>query len=117
MTRPTPASRSERLVAARATLTELADRIGAAGLAAAARLPGLLAAVDQHAAALRDLLTDGTRVPSPIALAGYVEGLLETAIHLGWQRPGPADVDWSRAHWVLVRKLAVCQLANPSMAA
>jgi len=93
-------------------LTELADRLGTVGLAAAAQLPGLLAVVDQHAAEVRDALTGGTRTPSPIALAGYLEGLRDTAIGLGWRRPEPAEIDWARAHWMLVRKLAVCQLAK-----
>src|SRR5439155_1922011 len=94
--------------AARATLADLARHVGTAGLAAAARLPGLLAEVDQHAAAVRDRLTDGTRGPGPVALAGYADGLRETAATLGWHVPG--EVDWARAPWLLVRLLAVCQL-------
>jgi len=100
------------VAAARVALAELADRIGTAGLAAATELPGLLAAVDQHAAAVRDQLTNGTRKPSQVALAGYIEGLVDTAVRLGWRRPEPHEIDWARAHWVLVRKLAICQLAK-----
>jgi hypothetical protein len=111
MAHPTPAY-PVRLAAARAALADLAHRLGRPGLTAAATLPGLLAAVDQHAAALRDLLTDGRRSPGPIGLAGYVEGVRDTAAALGWQPPAGHTVDWSRPHWLLVRLLAVCQLAE-----
>jgi hypothetical protein len=57
-------------------------------------------------------LTDGLRRPGPIALAGYADGLRAAASTLGWRRPVPHDVDWSRAHWLLVRLLAVCVLAE-----
>ena len=110
--RPTSAGYSVRLAAARAALAALSDGLGTPGLAAAARVPGLLAAVDQHAAALRDTLTAGHgRAPSAVGLAGYAEGLRETATRLGWQAPEQSEVDWARAPWLLVRLLAVCQLA------
>jgi hypothetical protein len=113
MTHPRPAGYPVRLAAARAALAELAHRVGTPGLAAAAALPGLLAAIDQHAAALRDLLGDGTRPPSPIGLAGYADGLRDMAGDLGWQLPQPDQVKWARAPWLLVRLVAVCQLAAP----
>lgn len=112
MTPPRPAGYPVRLAAARAALAELAHRLGTPGLAAAATRPGLLAEVDQHAAALRDLLGDGVRPPSPIALAGYAEGLRDTAADLGWQVPTADGADWARAPWLLVRLVAVCQLAG-----
>jgi hypothetical protein len=111
MTHPRPAGYPVRLAAARAALADLARRIGTPGLAAAAALPGLLAAVDQHAAALRDLLGDGQRPPSPIGLAGYADGLRDMAGDLGWQLPHADRVAWAKAPWLLVRLVAVCQLA------
>lgn len=106
-----PAGYTERLAAARAALADLADRIGTPGLAAAADLPGLRAELDQHVAALRDLLGEPGRGPSPISLASYADGLRDMAGDLGWQLPGPDRVDWSRAPWLLVRLVAVCQIA------
>jgi hypothetical protein len=111
MTPDHPAGHGVRLAAARAALADLAHRLGTPGLAAATMLPGLLAEVDQHAAVLRDLLGDGLRPPSPIGLAGYAEGLCDTATDLGWARPDPDDVAWTQAPWLVVRLLAVCQLA------
>jgi Family of unknown function (DUF6401) len=100
-----------RLAAARAALVDLADRIGTPGLAAAATSPGLLAELDQHVAALRDLLGEPGRAPSPISLACYADGLRDMAGDLGWRLPSPERVDWPRAPWLLVRLVAVCQLA------
>jgi hypothetical protein len=111
MAHPTPAF-PVRLAAARATLADLVHRLGGPGLAAAASLPGLHAAIDQHAAALRDLLTDGRRAPGAIGLAGYLQGVRDAAATLGWEPPDPHTVDWPHAHWLLVRQLAVCQLAQ-----
>ena len=81
---------------ARATLALLSASVGAEGLAAAAARPGLLALVDQHAAAVRESL-DGDRRPlSAAALAGYAEGVRAAALEHGWQPPA-APVDWSAA--------------------
>ncbi|MEU8300167.1 DUF6401 family natural product biosynthesis protein [Micromonospora sp. NPDC048909] len=97
---------------ARSTLAALTVAVGAAGLAAAAERPGLLALVDQHAAAVRDSL-DSDRLPLTVAaLAGYAEGVRAAALEHGWQPPaGP--VDWSDPDWLLTRLLAVCALARP----
>jgi hypothetical protein len=114
MTPPRPAGYPVRLAAARAVLADLADHLGTPGLAVAAARPGLLAEVDQHAAAVRDLLGDGDRPPSPIGLAGYADGLRDLAGGLGWQLPRADQVDWATASWLLVRLLAVCQLAAPA---
>ncbi|TDB70438.1 DUF6401 family natural product biosynthesis protein [Micromonospora sp. KC723] len=96
---------------ARSTLALLAASVGAGGLAAAAGSPGLLALVDQHAAAVRDSL-DGDRRPlTPAALAGYAEGVRAAALEHGLVPPaGP--VDWSAPDWLPVRLLAVCALAR-----
>ena len=96
---------------ARALLTSLDGVVGSTGLAAAGHRPGLLALVDQHAAAVRDSL-DGDRRPLTVAaLGGYAEGLRAAAVEHGWSPPtGP--VDWTAADWTLLRLLAVCLLAD-----
>ncbi|PZF93856.1 DUF6401 family natural product biosynthesis protein [Micromonospora deserti] len=96
---------------ARSTLSLLTAAVGAEGLAAAAARPGLLALVDQHAAAVRESL-DGDRRPlSAAALAGYAEGIRAAALENGWQAPaGP--VDWSTPEWLLTRLVAVCALVR-----
>jgi hypothetical protein len=74
-------------LSARRWLNKLHDDVGAAGLAAAAALPGLSATVDQHAAAVRDATTLG----------------LETT----------ADpTAWRTADWTSLRLAAVCALAQ-----
>ena len=96
---------------ARSTLAALTVSVGTAGLAAAAARPGLLALVDQHAAAVRDSL-DGDRRPlTAAALAGYAEGIRAAAVENGWEPPsGP--VDWSEPEWPVARLVAVCALAR-----
>ena len=95
---------------ARTTLAMLSASIGTGGLAAAAARPGLLAEVDQHAAAVRESL-DGDRRPlSAAALAGYAEGVRAAALEHGWQPP--TAVDWSAPDWLLTRLLAVCALTR-----
>ncbi len=101
-----------RLASARATLAALGHNLGRPGLAAAAELPGLLAAVDQHAAALRDRLGDGHRRPTLIGLAGYTQGLFDAATELGWRPPPNHAIDWTRPHWLLLRLLAAYHLAE-----
>ena len=51
--------------AARSTLNGLMTWLGESGLAAAAASAGLQAAVDQHAASVRDALGDPERGPNP----------------------------------------------------
>ncbi|MEH1166118.1 DUF6401 family natural product biosynthesis protein [Micromonospora sp. CPCC 205539] len=96
---------------ARSSLAALTVSVGTVGLAAAARRPGLLALVDQHAAAVRDSL-DGDRRPLTVAtLAGYAEGVRAAGLEHGWAPPsGP--VDWSEPQWLLTRLVAVCALAR-----
>ncbi|MFV2100735.1 DUF6401 family natural product biosynthesis protein [Micromonospora sp. LOL_024] len=94
---------------ARSSLVALAIAVGLDGMAAASSEPGLLAAVDQHAAAVRDSLRGDHRPLSAAALAGYAEGVRSAAGEHGWQAPaGP--VTWVEADWVLLRLLGVCAL-------
>ena len=101
-------------LSARRGLARLHDSLGRPGMAAAAALPALTAVVDQHAAAVRDILAVGVdssvTVAGVILLAGYARGLLDQARELGWRPQLPAD--WARADWLTVRLLAICSLAG-----
>jgi len=98
--------------AAEMALTRWAERLGRAGLAAARALPGLLAAIDQHAAEVRDALADRDGRVARTSLAAYADGVSDTAAQHGWDSSAPSGSDWSRASWPVVRLLAVCQLAD-----
>jgi hypothetical protein len=102
---------------ARRTLGDLQDRVGRPGLAAAATVPGLTAAMDQHAAAVRDILTGGVEgsatAAGVILLAGYARGLLDHAREKGWSVEAPAMLSgWTRVNWLTTRLLAVCDMAR-----
>ncbi|MEG3633743.1 DUF6401 family natural product biosynthesis protein [Micromonospora palythoicola] len=94
---------------ARSSLVALANAVGLDGLAAAAGRPGLLAAVDQHAAAVRDSLHGDRRPLTAAALAGYADGMCAAAEEHGWQ-PADAPIDWAEVDWVTLRLVAVCAL-------
>ncbi|HJQ48301.1 MAG TPA: DUF6401 family natural product biosynthesis protein [Amycolatopsis sp.] len=98
---------------ARRTLDNLHQQVGA-GLLAAAAVPGLTAAIDQHAAAVRDIVTMGVEgsaaVAGAVLLAGYARGLVDAAREAGWRFTSPAD--WTQADWFTARLLAVCALAK-----
>ncbi|WP_112270087.1 DUF6401 family natural product biosynthesis protein [Lentzea terrae] len=89
---------------ARRWISELSDRIGMAGWTALAVTPALLAEVDQHGAAVRDILLFGVEgagtVAAVVLLASYAQGLLEH------------ETDWTPTSWLGVRLMAVCQLAH-----
>jgi hypothetical protein len=98
-------------------LGDLQDRVGRPGLAAAATVPGLTAAVDQHAAAVRDILTGGVEgsatAAGVILLAGYARGLLDHAREKGWPVEAPTMLSgWTHVNWLTTRLLAVCDMAR-----
>ena len=102
---------------ARRTLDRLHEQLGTAGLVAAATVPGLAAVVDQHAAAVRDILTTGVEAAGAVAgavlLAGYAKGIQDHLRERGLALPIPAtDAEWRTATWFHVRLLAVCSLAR-----
>jgi hypothetical protein len=106
---------------ARRVLDQLHEQVGSAGLLAAARAPGLAAVVDQHAAAIRDILRVGvdssTGVEGTVLLAGYAQGVQDHVRERGWQLAVPSDTaGWLRASWYHVRLVAVCALARNSHA-
>ncbi|MGB3440177.1 MAG: DUF6401 family natural product biosynthesis protein [Actinophytocola sp.] len=109
------ARRLER--SARRALDRLHDQVGTAGLVAAATVPGLAAVVDQHAAAVRDILTTGIEsgavVAGAVLLAGYAQGIQDHLRERGLALHIPTDAaDWRTASWFHVRLLAVCSLAK-----
>ena len=102
---------------ARRALDRLHEQVGTAGLVAAATVPGLAAVVDQHAAAVRDILTTGVEsgavVAGAVLLAGYAQGIQDHIRERGMTLPVPADaIEWQSASWFHVRLLAVCSLAK-----
>ncbi|GAA2428990.1 hypothetical protein GCM10010191_47760 [Actinomadura vinacea] len=76
--------------------------IGEAGIAEMAGSPALAADVDQHAAAVRDLLVGpGGSHPEPDALMTYLHGFAEDAFKRGWWPDSTRD-------WEFVRIVTVC---------
>jgi hypothetical protein len=97
-------------------LNRLVEQVGAPGLAAAAAVPALLAAVDQHAAGVRDILLLGVEgsaaAAGAVLLAGYAKGLLDQADTDAGRLRAAVDEAWHRADWLTVRVLAVCALSR-----
>ncbi|WP_245976039.1 DUF6401 family natural product biosynthesis protein [Amycolatopsis palatopharyngis] len=103
--------------AARRTLARLNEQIGSAGLTAVAATPWLAAAVDQHSAAVRDIIEFGVEGSAAMAgvvlLAGYARGLLDRARETGWTVPVPVEgKPWAHTDWMTTRLLGVCALAR-----
>lgn len=101
---------------ARRSLAHLMDQIGAAGLAAAAALPAVSAMVDQHAAAVRDILLMGVEgaaaAAGAVLLAGYAEGLLDQARTNATAVAAVVGGQWRQAEWLALRLVAVCALSR-----
>jgi uncharacterized protein DUF6401 len=98
-------------------LDELMARVGVDGLTAALAHPGLLARVDQHAAAVRDALTAAGRALDAEGLAAYARSILAAATRMGRVVPAPGEAPvtggaWHTAEWHLVRLVAVCSIAE-----
>jgi hypothetical protein len=100
---------------ARRWLTTLSTRLGTDGLAVAAVVPGLGAAVDQHMAAVRDGVLAGYAC-SPraerVLLADHGRGLLARTDVSMRQLRDEAAGRWKQADWLTLRLLAVCALAR-----
>jgi len=92
--------------AARRELAALRSRIGADGQDIVR--PWVRAAIDQHAAAIRDILTMTAGRAGPIQLAAYTRGIQDVAADRGW-RPG-GHSHWP--DWITLRLLAACDLAS-----
>jgi len=87
---------------------QLIAEIGEAGIERMRRDPGLAAAVDQHSAAVRDVITASGDLPVPEVLLDYVHGFTDAAIERGWW---PADEnDEEVPDWETIRVIAVYAL-------
>jgi predicted heme/steroid binding protein len=69
--------------------------------------PHLRAVIDQHAAAVRDILALTAGRAGPVQLAAYTRGIVDVAADRGW-RPG---THFGAQDWVTLRLLAACDLA------
>jgi uncharacterized protein DUF6401 len=98
-------------------LDEMMARVGVDGLVAAQTDAGLLAQVDQHAAAVRDALTHAGRAVDADGLAMYAKSIAAAAWRVGRPVPEPGQAyvtgaAWLSAEWHLLRLVAVCMIAE-----
>lgn len=97
-------------------LATLGNRFGTDGLLVAAAVPGLGAAVDQHAAAVRDILAQAAGASGTFSeralLAGYGRSLLDRFDVSVREVRRHAVGRWTRADWLALRLLAVCALSR-----
>ncbi|MBU2671017.1 hypothetical protein KOI35_46725 [Actinoplanes bogorensis] len=98
-------------------LDEMMARVGVDGLVAALADPGLLALVDQHAAAVRDALESAGRDADAEGLAGYARSIVAGARRMSRVLPEPgfapvSPAEWKAADWHLLRLVAVCAIAE-----
>jgi hypothetical protein len=102
---------------AHALLDEMMARVGVDGLAAALGDAGLLAQVDQHAAAVRESLHLAGREVDAAGLAAYARSVAAAAQRMGRPLPEPGHAylsgsAWLAAEWHLMRLVAVCMIAE-----
>ena len=104
---------------ARTLLDEMMARVGVDGLVAAHADAGLLAQVDQHAAAVRESLHHAGREVDAEGLAAYAKSIAAAAVRMGRPLPEPGHAPmtgtaWLTAQWHLMRLVAVCLIAESS---
>ena len=102
---------------ATALLDEMMARVGVDGLAAAFADPGLLARVDQHAAAIREALERAGRDLDAAGLAAYARSIAAAAVRMGCTLPEPGEAPatpaaWLTADWHQLRLVALCMIAD-----
>ena len=112
-----PISAAPAVDPARALLDEMMARVGVDGLAAALGDAGLLAQVDQHAAAVRDALHHAGREVDAGGLASYAKSIAAAAVRMSRPLPEPGHAPltgtaWLAAEWHLMRLVAVCLIAE-----
>jgi Family of unknown function (DUF6401) len=88
-----------------ASFPQVISDVGEAGVTRMRDDPGLAAAVDQHAAAVRDIIAATDQEPTPAVLLDYLHGFADAALERGWWPTG--DLDWET-----VRVIAVCFLSR-----
>jgi hypothetical protein len=93
-------------------LDQVMAMVGVDGLVEALRNSGLLAVIDQHAAAVRDSVEAADREVGPAALAGYARSVLAVQERHGLPVPDPDSIDWKKPSWTVLRLVAVCSLAE-----
>jgi Family of unknown function (DUF6401) len=101
---------------ARRWLVTFGNRLGTDGLLVAAGVPGLGAALDQHAAAVRDIVAQAGQADASLTeralLAGYARSLLDRCDVSVRQVRRHAAGRWTRADWLALRLLAVCAVSS-----
>ena len=98
-----------------AVLDDLMARVGVDGLTAAYANPALLAAVDQHGAAIREAVRRSGRALEAESLAGYATSIAAAVLRMGRELPEPgeaAEFEWANAEWHIIRLVAVCAIAD-----
>lgn len=100
------------LVSAQSSLDHLMAKVGVDGIVAALRSPWLLAALDQHVAAIREGLSVAGREVDAVSLARYARSVRTVAGADDHDLPDGNLVDWRTAEWYLLRLVAVCALAD-----
>ena len=78
---------------------------------------GLLAQLDQHAAAVRESLRGAERPVDAEGLAAYAKSVAAAAVRMGRPLPEPGHAPltgtgWLTAEWHLMRLVAVCLIAE-----
>ena len=103
---------SARVLTAHAVLDQLMASVGIDGLVAALRNPGLMAAVDQHAAAVRETIRNSDRSVDLVSLAGYARSVLALLNRHGYSIPEAGAIDSNTANSHVLRLVAICSLAE-----
>jgi Family of unknown function (DUF6401) len=111
MTSEFPVTKKSTPATPEVVLDDLMAKVGVDGLAAALANPGLMAEVDQHAAAVRESLAASGLVMGAVPLAGYASSVAAAAVRMGHELADPATADWTKASWFQLRLMAVCALA------
>jgi hypothetical protein len=102
---------------ARMLLDEMMARVGVDGLVAAHADAGLLAQLDQHAAAVREALHSAGREVDAEGLAAYAKSIAAAAVRMNRPLPEPGHAPmtgtaWLTAEWHLMRLVATCMIAE-----
>ncbi|GGL19881.1 DUF6401 family natural product biosynthesis protein [Planomonospora parontospora] len=75
--------------------------------------PGVGAALDQHAAEVRQAIVSLGQQVGPVSLLGYLIGFWDGAHEAGWRAPGPDQP----LDFAALRLSAVCLMLDPAPAA